>query len=168
MKRTICGVLIGLFTIHIALSWYSIGKILLKGEASTGTFTQAIVPPVQEKAQDESGNFKKEEKLRSAEPARTLISLTTATITAYSGIESCHYEGCPTASGKRAYIGGVACPTWIKLGTSVSIDGVLYTCEDRTATRFDGRYDIFMGFSEESHQKAISFGKKNLEVRVLK
>lgn len=48
----------------------------------------------------------------------------TATVTAYSELDSCHYPGCPMASGKKAYIGAVACPRHIKLGTTVIISGL--------------------------------------------
>lgn len=92
----------------------------------------------------------------------------TAPVTAYSEIDSCHYAGCPMSSGKRAYVGAVACPSWISLGTQVVISGVTYTCEDRTATRLDGRYDIFMGYGQASYDKAIQFGIQRLTVTILK
>jgi hypothetical protein len=36
----------------------------------------------------------------------------------------------------------VACPRILPLGTVVEIHGKLYICEDRTARKFDGRFDI--------------------------
>ncbi len=36
----------------------------------------------------------------------------------------------------------IACPRLLKLGTVVEIDGRRYVCEDRTARKFDGRFDI--------------------------
>jgi hypothetical protein len=36
----------------------------------------------------------------------------------------------------------VACPRNIRFGTLVEIRGVIYVCEDRTAQKFDGRFDI--------------------------
>jgi hypothetical protein len=36
----------------------------------------------------------------------------------------------------------VACPRSLKLGTVVEIRGKAYLCEDRTARKFDGRFDI--------------------------
>lgn len=96
------------------------------------------------------------------------ISTSTATITGYSAIESCHYAGCVMASGVPAYVGAVACPRKLALGTQVRIKGSLYTCEDRTALRYDGRYDIFFGYSQESYRKALVFGIQRLEVEVLK
>ena len=35
-----------------------------------------------------------------------------------------------------------ACPTIFKLGTIVEIHGKKYVCEDRTAPKFNGRFDI--------------------------
>lgn len=89
-------------------------------------------------------------------------------VTAYTGVESCHYAGCIMASGKPAYKGAVACPRALPLGTSVVISGVTYTCEDRTAKRFDGRYDIFFGYTSEDHARALRFGIQDLEVTILR
>jgi hypothetical protein len=36
----------------------------------------------------------------------------------------------------------VACPRMIDLGTVVEINGRKYVCEDRTASRFNGSFDI--------------------------
>lgn len=36
----------------------------------------------------------------------------------------------------------VACPRRIPFGTLVEIRGAVYVCEDRTARKFDGRFDI--------------------------
>lgn len=91
-----------------------------------------------------------------------------AETTAYSEIDSCHYEGCPMASGKRAYVGAVACPRSMELGTKILIDGKEYTCEDRTAKKYDGRFDIFMGYGEESYQTAISYGIQKKEIAIIK
>ena len=91
---------------------------------------------------------------------------TFATVTAYSELDSCHYPGCKTASGVKAHIGGAACPRKIKLGTKVEINGKTYICNDRTAKRYDGRYDIFMGYGQEAYTKALKFGKQTLEVRI--
>ena len=82
----------------------------------------------------------------------------TAEVTAYSEFDSCHYPNCVMASGKRAYVGAIACPRNIPLGTKVVIDGAEYTCEDRTAKYLDGRYDIFTGYRQEAYDKALKFG----------
>ena len=92
-----------------------------------------------------------------------------ADVSAYSEFDSCHTgKSCLMASGKKAYIGAVACPREIKLGTQVEINGIVYNCEDRTARFVDGRYDIFMGYGESSYNEAINFGVKNLKITISK
>lgn len=89
-----------------------------------------------------------------------------ATVTAYSEIDSCHYENCVMASGKRAYVGAIACPRNIPLGAEVMIAGETYRCEDRTNLALDGRYDIFMGYGKESHRRAIEYGIQTNEISI--
>lgn len=63
-----------------------------------------------------------------------------AVITQYSYNDSCHNVRngkCLMASGKPVYVGAAACPTTIKLGTKVIVDGITYTCEDRYAAWLD-------------------------------
>jgi 3D (Asp-Asp-Asp) domain-containing protein len=91
-----------------------------------------------------------------------------ATITAYSEIDSCHYENCIMASGNRAYIGAVACPREIELYTTVVVDGTPFVCEDRTDIKYNGRFDIFMGYGQNSYDKAIKFGKQERKVQILR
>jgi hypothetical protein len=100
-------------------------------------------------------------------PQVSIDGQVTAPVTAYSEIDSCHYAGCPMASGVRAYVGAAACPSWYQLGTKIQILGEIYTCEDRTATRLDGRFDIFMGYGKASHQRALQFGIQKLQVLIL-
>ena len=96
------------------------------------------------------------------------ISSYVAVITAYSEYDSCHYPGCPMASGTKAYIGAIACPRAYALGTKVEIEGMgVYTCEDRTATFVDGRFDIFTGYGQEAYNEAINFGKRSLKVKII-
>jgi len=87
-----------------------------------------------------------------------------ALTTAYSELDSCHYENCAMASGKRAYIGAVACPREIELGTRVNIDGTWYVCEDRYQKDLSYRFDIFFGYATEAHQAAKEYGRKELLV----
>ena len=72
------------------------------------------------------------------------------------------------ASGNKAYIGAIACPRSLKMYTRVSIDNNLYICEDRTSEKYDGRFDIFIGYGEEAYKKAIVFGKQKKSVQVLR
>lgn len=63
-----------------------------------------------------------------------------AVVTQYSRADSCHNKKnglCLMASGKAVYAGAVACPTFLKLGTHIALQGKIYTCEDRYATRLD-------------------------------
>ncbi|MEK6879473.1 MAG: hypothetical protein AABY22_07700 [Nanoarchaeota archaeon] len=95
-----------------------------------------------------------------SEPQRILE----AVITAYSELDSCHYDDCIMASGIRAYIGAVACPRHIKLSTRVFIDGTPYICEDRYNKDLSDRFDIFFGYGQDSHEKAKQFGVQKKEV----
>ena len=95
------------------------------------------------------------------------IILEHQTVTAYSELDSCHYENCAMASGKRAYVGAVACPRSIKLSTTVLIDGTPFVCEDRTSEKHDGVFDIFMGYGLVSYEKAITFGRQKKQVQIL-
>jgi len=97
-----------------------------------------------------------------------VIEVIVAPITAYSEIDSCHYEGCPMANGLKARTGYIACPRSLDLGVRVKINDRIYICGDRTAKRYDGRFDIFIGYGEESYQKAVEFGINTLEIYVLK
>lgn len=91
----------------------------------------------------------------------------TATITAYSSLDSCHHAGCVMANGKPAAVGFAACPRRLPLGSKVVISGSIYECGDRTAERFDGRYDLFLGYGDEAHARALEFGKKEMSVAIL-
>lgn len=92
----------------------------------------------------------------------------TATVTAYSELDTCPNRPCRMANGKIAQIGDIACPRALKLDTKVEIEGTLYTCSDRTAKKYDGRYDIWTGTGVKGHLEAIKWGKRRLEVRIIK
>lgn len=112
-------------------------------------------------------NAVKEMKESVQEPEYRVIS---ASVTMYSGVESCHYPGCPMASGKKAYIGAAACPKEYKFGTKVMIEGRIVTCEDRTATWIQAKYgstfDVFAGYSSSSYEDAVKFGRRELKVKI--
>lgn len=86
------------------------------------------------------------------------------TVTAYSEIDSCHYN-CLMASGKKAYVGAIACPRNWELGVKVLIEGEIYTCEDRYNKNLSDRIDIFQGYGLEAYQLAKEFGVKKLVVK---
>lgn len=88
-----------------------------------------------------------------------------SSVTAYSELETCK-SNCIMASGKKAYIGAIACPRNINLGTRVVIDNISYICEDRTNVKYNGRYDIFYGYGESAYNQAIKYGIKIKQVKV--
>lgn len=69
------------------------------------------------------------------------------------------------ANNKMPVVGvTIAAPRSIPLGTRVYIKGIgARIVQDRTAKRFDGRIDLFVGSKEE----ALMWGKKTLEVIIL-
>jgi 3D (Asp-Asp-Asp) domain-containing protein len=80
-----------------------------------------------------------------AEPARKLDLYMEAYVTGYNTVRA-QTEGDPCIAASGANICGrrdtVACPRIFDLGTVVEINGRIYVCEDRTALRFKGRFDI--------------------------
>jgi 3D (Asp-Asp-Asp) domain-containing protein len=83
-----------------------------------------------------------------------------ATVTAY---DAQSFPGL-TASGHVGHIGSsVACPRSIRIGSHIQLGSIgRFVCDDRTALRFDGRFDLFLGTRKE----ALAFGKKTLEVTI--
>ena len=82
-----------------------------------------------------------------------------ATVSQYSKIETCPNRACVTASGKIAKAGvSVACPRAIKLGTKVKLNGVEYTCHDRTSQKYNGRFDVYAGDSVSDYYAALAYG----------
>lgn len=67
------------------------------------------------------------------------------------------------ASGKTVYLGAIACPRDIKLGTKIEINNKVYTCEDRMNKRYKNNVDIFMW----SKADALNFGRQKLLAKVL-
>ena len=90
----------------------------------------------------------------------------TATVTAYCACPICCGKGAKgiTAAGTRPKQGRtIAAPRNVPLGTRVAVEGLpgFFIVEDRTARRFDGRWDVYF----ERHQDAKNFGKRRLDVR---
>lgn len=81
-------------------------------------------------------------KAETVEPAYKAIK---ARVTGYNTVEA-QTDQTPCISATGDDICGrndvVACPRNLKLGTKVEIDGKTYFCLDRTAKKFDGRFDI--------------------------
>lgn len=59
----------------------------------------------------------------------------------------------------------IAAPRNIPLGTHIRVEGFTndFIVEDRTALRFNGRYDIYMSTKKE----CIKWGKKELKIWII-
>lgn len=102
----------------------------------------------------------KEEKVEEEKPK--LKSLGKFKITAYCSCSKCcgKSDGI-TASGAKATAGRtIAAPFTFKFGTKLIINGHEYIVEDRGGAIKGNRIDIYF----DSHQEALSFGVKYLEV----
>jgi hypothetical protein len=92
--------------------------------------------------------------------AKINFTMITAEVTMYSKIETCPYTQCITASGRKIDASDtdvIACPREYKFGTRVIINGKEYVCEDRTAKRYNGRWDIWNG---DDYQGALEWGRQ--------
>lgn len=91
-----------------------------------------------------------------------LISLGVYKITAYCGCAKCcgKTDGI-TASGTHVTAGRtIAAPPEIPFGTKISINGHIYTVEDRGSAIKGKRIDIYF----ETHQAALDFGVQYIEI----
>lgn len=91
-----------------------------------------------------------------------LKSLGKFKITAYCSCSKCcgKSDGI-TASGAKATAGRtIAAPSTFKFGTKLIINGHEYTVEDRGGAIKGNRIDIYF----DSHQEALNFGVKYIEV----
>lgn len=91
----------------------------------------------------------------------------TAILTAYCHCATCCGKaGQPTASGVMPRVGHtIAAPRWVPFGSYVRLPGMGWRrVEDRTAMRYNGRYDVFMA----SHAEAKRFGKRTVTVGLVK
>ena len=85
-------------------------------------------------------------------------NLITAIVTAYCA------TGHPCADGRYPEEGvTIAAPRCIPLGTRVEVGGHIFTVEDRTNKRFDGRWDVFM----VDRKRCLQWGKQTLKVKIL-
>ena len=92
----------------------------------------------------------------------------TYTVTAYCGCEKCcgkWSKAHKTADGHTP-VEGVTCAASrsIPFGTKLMINGHVYTVQDRLATKYDSRIDIYF----DSHTNALKWGKKKMEVKIVK
>ena len=95
------------------------------------------------------------------------MTITNAIITAYCACKVCCGPNAAglAANGKPPTQGvTVAGPRAFPLGARITIGTNRYVLQDRTAKRFDGRWDIYF----ENHSDAKRFGKQTNNVRILK
>ncbi len=85
-----------------------------------------------------------------------------AVFTSYSSGDG-YTPGTVMASGKKVYVGAVACPRDMALGTVIEVDGRRLTCEARKALRFDWEFDIYAAGIDE----ALEFGRKELAYSII-
>lgn len=87
-----------------------------------------------------------------------------AIFTSYSAGDG-YTPGITMASGRKVYVGAVACPRDMALGTKIQTeDGRTLTCEDRKAIRFNGEFDIYASTVDE----ALQFGRKTVKFKIVK
>ncbi len=90
----------------------------------------------------------------------------TATVTAYNTVEA-QTDSTPCIAASGDNICGrqdvAACPRDIPLHTRITVDGRDYYCLDRTARKYDGRFDLSF---DKDIRGALEFGKRSLEVTI--
>jgi len=94
------------------------------------------------------------------------MTLTNAIITAYCACAQCcgpHHANITSSGESPTPNYTIAGPRNLPLGTRCSINGHTYVVQDRTAKRFDGRFDIYFA----SHADAIKFGRQISNVTIL-
>lgn len=85
----------------------------------------------------------------------------------------CNNRDCITASGSNPSIErSASCPRSISLGTRIKVYRSAtrfdeYRCEDRTAKRFDGRFDIFNGYGEYARLDSLRWGRQRRLITIL-
>jgi len=96
----------------------------------------------------------------------TAMIITNAIVTAYCCCTlCCGKQAAGIAANGKAPVEGVtvAGPRNIPLGTQIHIEGIGYrVVTDRTAKRFDGRFDIYF----RDHDDAKKFGKQKLKITI--
>lgn len=150
-------------------TWFCLGLMLLVCSLGVYTYFEHFADkkesePTQE-IEDEPEIIEpsiQEPDLEVEEPKPQLISLGVYKITAYCGCAKCcgKTDGI-TASGTHVTAGRtIAAPPEIPFGTKISINGHIYTVEDRGGAIKGNRIDIYF----ESHQEALDFGVQHIEI----
>jgi len=90
-----------------------------------------------------------------------------ANVSAYCAcVKCCGKTNGITASGAKAKANHtIAAPSTYKFGTKIEIAGMgVYTVEDRGGAITGNKLDIYF----DSHSEALKFGRKQLQIRVVK
>ena len=91
----------------------------------------------------------------------------TATVTAFNTVEE-QTDDRPCESASGDWICGrddvVACPPHIPFHTWIEIDGKLYECLDRTAVRYNHRFDISF---DKDIEGALNFGIQEKAIKII-
>ena len=137
-----------------------------KAFAKTYADKKAEAKAKQAKAEAKKAKIKKA-KAKKAKMMSKFKKLGTFNATAYCGCASCcGSAGGHTASGTTPKAGRTIAtdPSTIPLGSKVMIDGHIYTAEDTGGAIGGKRVDIFFS----SHSEALAFGRRSVEVSVMK
>lgn len=90
-----------------------------------------------------------------------------ATVTGFNTVEA-QTDSTPCVAASGDNICGrrdvVACPSHVPLGIWVEINGRRYECLDRTASEYNGRFDISF---DKDIQAALNWGRPRVEVTIL-
>ena len=91
----------------------------------------------------------------------------TATVTGFNTVAA-QTDNTPCIAASGDNICGrrdvVACPRHVPLGTWVEINGRRFECLDRTASKYNGRFDISF---DKDIQAALNWGIRRIPVRIL-
>ena len=91
-----------------------------------------------------------------------VTNILTAVVTAY--VATGRNVAWNHPSAHRPVVGlTIAIPRRFPLGSVVEINGHRYVGEDRTAKKYDGRFDIFMSSTSE----ALKWGKQTLKITII-
>ena len=91
-----------------------------------------------------------------------VTNILTAVVTAYVATGHCVAYNKPNAHLPVAGF-TIALPRRFALNSVVEINGHRYRGEDRTARRYDGRFDIFV----DTREHALAWGKQTIQVKVI-
>jgi 3D (Asp-Asp-Asp) domain-containing protein len=95
----------------------------------------------------------------------------TAVLSAYCHCAACcGKRGKPTAAGVRPerYV-SIAAPRWVPIGTRVHVEGLGWrTVHDRTALKWDGRFDVFVGSDKAAHRRAQRLGIRTAKITIIR